>query len=257
MARVQLMSAMAYDIDQQSSTGVADPVIRVLGELPGASEPFGIHRVYKGSQGTYEEVLALVDPDGVVIWESPPRFVELRGAMFEDLFRRRVDERVPITSTGEHTLVFYLDGQIAGRVPVFIDAPESVTSAGVLLEAAETALKKGSICWIRIPQPDGTVLSPPAWYVQQGKKLFVVKGETEQALPNLEHNDVVTVVVRSKEIKAVIGELTCDVRVVTDEAEFDRIAALGLGTRLNLPDGDAALDRWRANCKVVELTPRD
>ncbi|MFA9444371.1 hypothetical protein [Egicoccus sp. AB-alg6-2] len=256
MARVQLMSAMAYDIEKHESTGLADPVIRVLGELPGTSQPFGIHRVYKGSQGTYEEVLVLVDPDGTVIWESHPRYVELRGAMFEDLFRRQVDERIPITSNGEHTLVFYLDGQIAGRVPVFIDAPESVTSAGVLLEAAETALKKGSICWIRIPQPDGTTLSRPAWYVQQGSKLFVVKGETEQALPHLEDNDVVTVVVKSKDIKAAIGELTCDVRVVTDADEFDKIAALGLGTRLNLPDGEAALERWRAQCTVVELSPR-
>lgn len=256
MARVQLMSAMAFDIEQHESTGVADPVIRVLGELPGSSEPFGINRVYKGSQGTYEEVLVLADPDGTVIWESAPRYVELRGAMFEDLFRRRVEERVPITSTREHTLVFYLDGQIAGRVPVFIDAPESATSSGVLLEAAETALKKGSICWVRIPQPDGAVISRPAWYIQQGKKLFMVKGETEQALPNLERNDVVTVVVRSKDVRSLIGELTCDVRVVDDPDEFDKIAALGLGTRLNLPDGDGALARWRENCKVVELTPR-
>ncbi|GGI08831.1 hypothetical protein [Egicoccus halophilus] len=256
MARVQLMSAMAFDIDKHESTGVADPVIRVLGELPGTAQPFGIHRVYKGSQGTYEEVLVLVDPDGTVIWESAPRYVELRGAMFEDLFRRRVEERIPITSGAEHVLVFYLDGEIAGRIPVFIDAPESVTSAGVLLEAAETALKKGSICWIRIPQPDGSTLSRPAWYVQQGAKLFVVKGETEQRLPNLEHNDVVSVVVKSKEIKATIGELTCDVRVIGDEEEFERIAALGLGTRLNLPDGNAALERWKQHCTVVELTPR-
>jgi hypothetical protein len=192
----------------------------------------------------------------VVIWESDPRLIELRGAMFEDLFRRQVEVRVPITSGREHTLAFYLDGQLAGRVPVFIAAPESVQTAGVLLDAAETALKKGSICWIRIPQPDGSTVSRPAWYVQQGPKLFVVKGETEQELPNLERNDVVDVVVKSKDIKAVIGELTCDVRVVEDEAEFDKIAALGLGTRLNLPDGDAALDRWKRHCTVVELTPR-
>jgi len=176
--------------------------------------------------------------------------------MFEDLFRRRVDERVPITSAREHKLVFYLDGQIAGQVPVFIDAPESVSTAGVLLEAAETALKKGSICWIRIPQPDGTTASRPAWYVQQGPKLFVFKGETEQELPHLEDNDVVDVVIKSKEIKAAIGELTCDVRVVTDEDEFTKMAALGLGTRLNLPDGDAALERWKQRCVLVELTPR-
>jgi hypothetical protein len=256
MARVKLMSAMAYDLESFEETAVADPVIRVLGELPGGSRPFGINRVYKGAQGTYEEVLVLVDPDQRVIWESQPRYLELRGEMFEDLFRRRVDDRIEITSTGEHSLVFYLDGGIAGRIPVFIDAPESVSGAGVLLEAAETALKKGSICWIAIPQPDGTEVSRPAWYVQQGPKLFVVKGETEQELPNLEHNDVVDVTVKSKDIKASIGVLTCDVRVVTEPEEFERIAALGLGTRLNLPDGDAALDRWKQHCTVVELTPR-
>jgi hypothetical protein len=256
MARVKLMSAMAYDLESFEETAVADPVIRVHGELPAGSRPFGINRVYKGAQGTYEEVLALVDADDRVIWESPPRYLELRGAMFEDLFRRRVDERVEITSTGEHSLVFYLDGGIAGRIPVFIDAPESVQGAGVLLEAAETALKKGSICWISIPQPDGTEVSRPAWYVQQGPKLFVVKGETEQELPNLEHNDVVDVTVKSKDVKATIGVLTCDVRVVTDAEEFERIAGLGLGTRLNLPDGDGALERWKQHCTVVELTPR-
>jgi hypothetical protein len=256
MARVKLMSAMAYDLGSYEETAVADPVIRVLGELPAGSRPFGINRVYKGAQGTYEEVLALVDPDDRVIWESQPRYLELRGAMFEDLFRRRVDERLEITSTGEHSLVFYLDGGLVGRVPVFIDAPESVAGAGVLLEATATALKKGSICWISIPQPDGTEVSRPAWYVQQGPKLFVVKGETEQELPNLEHNDVVDVTVKSKDIQATIGVLTCDVRVVTEAEEFERIAALGLGTRLNLPDGDAALDRWKQHCTVVELSPR-
>jgi hypothetical protein len=256
MARVKLMSAMAYDLGAFEETAIADPVIRVLGELPGGSRPFGINRVYKGAQGTYEEVLALVDPDGQVIWESAPRYLELRGEMFEDLFRRQVPERIEITSAREHTLVFYLDGGIVGRVPVFIDAPESVSGAGVLLEAAETALKKGSICWIAIPQPDGTEVSRPAWYVQQGPKLFVVKGETEQELPNLEHNDVVDVTVKSKDIKATIGVLTCDVRVVTEQQEFEKIAALGLGTRLNLPDGDRALDRWKQHCTVVELSPR-
>jgi hypothetical protein len=256
MARVKLMSAMAYDLASYEETAIADPVIRVLGELPGGSRRFAINRVYKGAQGTYEEVLVLVDPDGQVIWESAPRYLELRGEMFEDLFRRTVDERIEISSTAEHRLVFYLDGGIVGQVPVFVDAPESVSGAGVLLEAAETALKKGSICWITIPQPDGTEIARPAWYVQQGQKLFVVKGETEQELPNLEHNDVVDVTVKSKDIKAAIGVLTCDVRVVTEQDEFERIAALGLGTRLNLRDGDAALERWKQHCTVVELSPR-
>src|SRR5699024_5757004 len=98
MSRVQLMSAMAYDLASYEETAVADPVIRVRGELPAGSDPFGINRVYKGPQGIYEEVLAIADPDGRILWESPPRLIELRGMMFEDLFRREVRERLEITS---------------------------------------------------------------------------------------------------------------------------------------------------------------
>ena len=256
MARVKLMSAMAFDLATFESEGVADPAIKVLGELPSASEPFAIHRVYKGAQGVYEEVVVVADPEGIVIWESGPRFMHLRGEMFEDLFRTQVTERLDITSTEEHSLGFYLDGHLVAKVPVFVSAPESVQAAGVFLEAAETALKKGSICWLTIPQQDGSRLSRPAWYVQQGPKLFVLTGETEQELPNLEHCDVVTVTVKSKDIKATIGEMDADVRVVTDEDEYERIAALGLGTRLNLPDGDGALQRWKQHCTLVELSPR-
>jgi len=256
MSRVTVMSAIAYDLATYEETGVPDPQIKVLGELPGTSQPFGISRVYKGSQGMYEEVLVLADPDGVVIWESEPRVVHLRGEMYEDLFRRVVDDRLEVASAGEHTLAMYLNGQVAGRIPVFIDAPDSVQGAGVFLDAAEVALKKGSICWLTIPQKGGAPLTRPAWYVQQGTSLFVLKGEAEQELPGLESARVVTLTVKSKEVKAALGSVEADVRVVTDEEEFERIAGMGLGTRLNLTDGDAALQRWKDTCTLVELTPR-
>ncbi|MFO7778682.1 MAG: hypothetical protein R6V28_10035 [Nitriliruptoraceae bacterium] len=257
MSRVTLLSGMAYDLDTYASTGVADPVIRVLGELPAGSQPFALHRVYKGPQGRYEEVVAIADPEGQVIWESAPRLRELRGQMFEDLFRQEVHERVEISSNREHTLAFYLDGQLVARVPVFIDAPESVQAAGVLMEAAETALKKGAICWLTIPQRGGPALQRPAWYVQQGQKLFVLKGPQEQELPGLEHATEVTLTIKSKDVKATIGAMPAAVRVVTDDEEFERIAAMGMGTRLNLQDGEAALQRWKDTCTLVELTPRD
>lgn len=256
MSRVTVLSALAFDIDTYETTGVADPIIRVDGSLPGRSRPFGINRVYKGSQGMYEEVLVIADADGTVIWESTPRVIELRGMMFEDLFRRTVTDRIDIADNREHTLVLYLDGRIAGRVPVFIDAPQDVRSAGVLADAAETALKKGSIMWLTIPQRDGANVSRPAWYVQQGQKLFVLKGGDEQELPGLEDASTVTVTVKSKDVKAAIGDLVADVRVVTDEGEFERVAGLGLGKRLNLTDGDSALQRWKDTCTLVELTPR-
>jgi hypothetical protein len=176
--------------------------------------------------------------------------------MFEDLFRQEVHERVEISSIREHTLAFYLDGQLAARVPVFIDAPESVQAAGVLLEASEAALKKGAICWLTIPQRAGPALQRPAWYVQQGQKLFVLKGPGEQQLPGLEHAAEVTLTVKSKDVKATIGAMPATVRVVTDDAEFERIATMGMGTRLNLQDGEAALQRWKDTCTLVELTPR-
>jgi hypothetical protein len=256
MSRVKLMSALAFDLATHEQTGTADPVLKVFGELPASAQPFGVHRVYKGPQGVYEEVLALADPDGTVIWESQPRVLELRGMMFEDLFRREVRDDLVIDSLREHTLLFYLEAQLVGRVPVFIDAPESVQAAGVLLEAAEVALKKGSICWLTIPQADGGELVRPAWYVQQGKQLFVLKADGEQQLPGLESASTVTITVKSKDVKAAIGTLTADVRVVTDEAEFERIAVLGMGTRLNLPDGEGALQRWKDTATIVELSPR-
>lgn len=257
MARVKLMSAMAFDVETYESTGAADPVLVVRGELPGISRPFNIHRVYKGAQGVYEEAVVLADPEGFVLWESAPRNIELRGEMFEDLFRRTVDERLEITSTKEHSLGFYLNGALVGRVPVFIEAPDSARHAGVLLEASEAALKKGSIVWLTIPQQDGSAVTRPAWYVQQGPKLFVLKGGDEQQLPNLEHCDAVRMTVRSKEVRAAIGEMDADVRVVDDAEEFERIAGLGLGERLNLKDGPNALARWTETCTMVELTPRE
>jgi hypothetical protein len=96
----------------------------------------------------------------------------------------------------------------------------------------------------------------PAWYVQQGQKLFVVKGEGEQELPGPRVGATVTLTVKSKDVKAAIGSLPCAVRVVTDEAEFERIAGLGMGTRLNLRDGEAALQRWKDTATIVELTPQ-
>jgi hypothetical protein len=255
VARVQVMSASAYDLAEYEETGVLDPVIRVRGELPAGTQPFGVNRVYKGAQGMYEEVLVLADPDGIVLWESQPRRIELRGQMFEDLFRRQVRERIEVASTREHALGFLIDGEVVGRIPVFIDAPDSATAAGVVLDAAEVALKKGSIVWLSIPQRDGSTVQRPAWYVQQGQKLFVVKGGAEQELPGLEDAREVTLHVKSKDVKAAIGEYRAAVRVVTDAEEFERIAGLGMGTRLNLKDGEGALQRWKDTCTVVELTP--
>lgn len=254
---LQLLSAMAFDKHTFETEYFADPVIRVFGELPAPSQPFQLDRVYRGPQGTVEEVILLLDPDNRVIWQRPGRYLELRGMMHEDLFRMAVTDDIVISDPGEHTMVFLVDRDEVGRIPVFVDAPESLRVAGVVGDAAETALKKGSIMWLTIPQPNGSAVTRPAWYVQQGKKLFVLKGPGEQELPNLEAVDEVTITVKSKEVKATIAEATATVEVVpSDSDQFARIAELGMGNRLNLPDGEAAAERWRQTCAMVELTPQ-
>lgn len=255
---VELLSAMAYDLETFEEKGFPDPVLKVPGELPARARPFGVNRVYQGAQGVYEESLLVLDPEDVVLWQSPWRYIELRGQMHEDLYRTQVGSEVEISSAREHQLVFLLDGGEVGRIPLFVDASQSARAMGVVGDAAQTALKKGSICWVSIPQPDGSTATRPAWYVLQGRSLFMVKGPKEQELPHLERASQVEVTVRSKENRSAIGVLKADVRVVdNDSDEFDSIATQGMGTRLNLKDGQDALQRWKDTCTMVELSLQD
>lgn len=258
MASATLLTAIAFDKATFEKDGLADPIIRTLGELPASSQPFELNRVYKAPQGVVEESVLLLAPDGrTVLWQRKHKKIELRGEMFEDLFRSSITEKIELTEHGEHTLVFLVDGQEAGRIPVWVEAEGSVIQSGALPDVIQAGLSKSSIIWLSIPQLDGSMQHRPAWYVHQGTKVFVLKGGTEQSLPNLENADVVDVSVKGKDVKAVIGTVKADARVVpNDTDEFESVAKLGLGTRLNLPDGEGALARWRNECTLVELSLR-
>lgn len=252
---VELLSAMAYDAETFDEQGYPDPVLKVGGELPGSSRPFHINRVYQGAQGRYEESVLILDADDVVVWQRPWRFIELRGQMFEDLFRDTIRTPIEIASADEHQLVFLMDGDEVGRIPLFINAEQSAKALGVVGDAAQTSLKKGSIAWVTIPQPRGGSVTRPVWYVQQGRDLYLIKGGGEMELPNIEHTARVDVHIKSKDVKAGIGIIPADVRVVaSDTDEWDKVAALGLGKRLNLQDGPDALERWRTTATMVALT---
>lgn len=256
MANAKLLTAIAFDVETFVKDGLADPIIRILGDLPATAQPFQLNRVYKGPQGVVEESVLLLEPDGkTVLWQRKHRKIGLRGEMFEDLFRSEIRDHIEIQHAGEHTLVFLIDGSEAGRIPVFIEAAGSVVSMGALGDAVDKGLSKSSIMWLTIGQPDGSTLDRPAWYVHKPGKLFVIKGGSEQELPNLEHVAEVAVTVKGKDIKSAIGVVKASTRIVgNDTDEFDAIAALGMGTRLNLPDGEGALERWRRECTLVELT---
>ncbi len=259
MLRVQVLQAVVFDhASWDRETGTIDPAIVVRGELPSHAQPFGVDRVYRGPQGYYDESFALVGPSGEVVYEHPYARVHLRGEMFEDRFRDVVDAEIELNSPEEHALVFLMNDIEVGRIPVFIDAPESVTAAGVLDDVVASTLKKSDIIWLTIPQPGGADVTRPAWFVYQDDKVFVLTGPDEQDLTNIDQADEVTLTVRSKDDRSQIGELPARVRVVdNDSDEFERVAQSGVGNRLNLNDLPDAFERWRETCTLVELTPQE
>ena len=253
-----LLSAMVYDHsswDQQ--TGTVNPALVVRGELPGSPQPFGVDRIYRGPSGIYDESFALLDPDGELVYQHPYARIPLRGEMFEDHFRDEVRESITIASAGEHTMVFVIGAAEVGRIPVFVDAPDSAVEAGALGDALAESLKKTSIIWLTIPQNDGAPIIKPAWFVYDGGKVFVLTGPGEQDLTGIAEADTVTLTARSKEERSEIASVPAIVNVVPNTSDlFGRVAQMGLGTRLNLPDGEAAFDRWRQTCTLVELSPQ-
>lgn len=257
MLNVELLSAIVFDAESwDQETGAINPAIVVRGELPSESRPFVVDRIYRGPQGYYDESWAVVDGEGRLVYQHPYGRIHLRGEMFEDRFRDTVKAPITVETAEEHQLVFVVSRTEIGRIPCFIDAPESATAAGVLGDALEATLKKSAIVWLTIPQPRGDDVTKPAWFVFQGGKVFVLTGPDEQELTNLPNADQVTLTARSKEDRSRIASVPASVRVVDPESdEWDRIAQLGLGTRLNLPDGEDAYDRWRSTCTMVELSP--
>lgn len=257
MARVKLLGAVAFDRATLNEQGITDPAIVVLGELPGAARPFSVRRLYQGPQGSYEESFVLLDPDDVVVFEREYRYIELRGEMFDDHFEDSIRADVYIDKPGEHKLVFLIDGAEVGRIPVFIEAPESLAASGAMEAALSASLQKSSVVWLDIPQPDGSDVRRPAWYVFDQGKVHVITGPGEQDLTGIAAVDEIRLTVKSKDLLATVGQVPATVEVIDNGSdEFSRIGELGLGVRLNSPDGPAALDRWRETCTMVALTPR-
>ncbi len=256
--RVRVLSALVFDRESwDEETGSVNPAIVVRGELPAHARPFVVDRVYRGPQGSYDESFAIVAPDGTVVYQHPYARVPLRGEMYEDRFRDEVKDQVLLTNTDEHALVLLFSEREVGRVPVFIDAPESVTAAGAVSDVVESTLKKSAILWVRIPQPRGGEVTRPAWFVYQGGKVYLLTGPQEQELTNIDRADRVHLIVRSKDVRSQVGDIPAEVRVVeNDSEEFDRVAQAGVGTRLNLEDLEGAFERWKATCTMVELTPQ-
>jgi hypothetical protein len=259
-ASASLHYALAVDREifdaSRVDPALLDPIVRIEGGVPGVARPFVVLRDYQGPQGAYIEQFVLRDAQGGEVMRSDVRRIELNGQMFTDRFTTTLSN-VPISDADEHELTFYVNDHPAGTIPVFLEAGLGGDAWVAAKETFARALKKGTILWLTVPQPDGREHSQAVWFVFTDDKLYVVNGPGEQQVPNLDAADRVWVTVRSKDDRSQVSRLPATVRALApDDPQFEKAGRAGLGRRLNLSDGDAALERWRQTCVMYELAPR-
>lgn len=114
------------------------------------------------------------------------------------------------------------------------------------------AAKKSDLLWVG-PRDE---VPRPLWHIWYGDAVLVVTGGLEQPDPGLEHGSTVTLLLRSKDKGTRLLTVPAAVqRVTADSAEWEELAAALHAKRLNSPDGDAAIDRWRRESAVWRLVP--
>jgi hypothetical protein len=268
MARADLHNALVLDREIYDASKVdaslLDPVVRVEGGLPGMARPIAVVRDYQGPQGAQVEYFVLSDSRGREVLRSNTRRIELRGEMFEDRFVDILDH-VRIERGDEHQMTFFVNDAEVATIPVFVESGLGGDPAVAAKETFAKALGKGAVIWISVPldkpvrygrRQFRTEHTQAVWYVWSDGKVYVLDGPTEQQVPGLAQAAQVRLTARSKDLRSRVSDVPATVALIPNDSErFDVIGRMALGRRLNLPDGDGALERWRANCALVELTP--
>jgi hypothetical protein len=222
----------------------------------GRVAPFVVQRSYTGAGGWYREAMALLAPNGDVVWRSGEQAITLRGSSKIDTFTDEV-HGVVVDSDEDHELALLVGGDEVGRVPLAVldeDPPYTTGSDAAVLDEA---LKKSTVVWIEVPGDGGTGgRAVPAWYGTLDGRVYVLDGGSEQRIPGLAEADRVVLVARSKELQSLVAEVEASARVVpASDPLFGRVVPVLLPRRLNLRDGEQAAERWRKECTLVELTP--
>ena len=222
----------------------------------GRVAPFLVRRSYTGAGGWYREEMALLAPNGDVVWRSREQAITLRGSNKIDTFSDEV-HGVVVDSADDHELALLVGGDEVGRVPLAVldeDPPYATASDAAVLDEA---LKKSTVVWVEVPGEGGTGgRAVPVWYGTLDGRVYVLTGGSEQHVPGLAEADRAVLVARSKEQQSLVAEVEASARVVpANDPLFARVVPVLLPRRLNLRDGEQAAERWRKECTLVELTP--
>jgi hypothetical protein len=222
----------------------------------GRLAPFVVRRSYTGAGGWYREAMAVLAPNGDVVWRSPEQALTLAGSSKIDTFTDEV-HGVVVDSDDDHELVLLVGGDEVGRVPLAVLDEDPPWSTGPDTAVLDEALKKSTVVWVEVPGEGGTGgRTVPVWYGTLDGRVYVLVGGSEQHVPGLAEATEVVLIARSKEQQSLVAEVEASARVVPpNDPLFARVAPVLLPRRLNLRDGEQAVDRWRKECTLVELTP--
>jgi hypothetical protein len=111
--------------------------------------------------------------------------------------------------------------------------------------------KKSGLVWVSYAGRSHAV-----WHEWVGDAVAVVSGGTEQALPDIAAQPVVTLLLRSKSTRARVAEAEARVEVVAPGSEhWDTVTSALKSGRLNLTDSGDAIERWGRESVVVRLVP--
>jgi hypothetical protein len=240
-----------------------------LGARGNIAYPFLVVRTISGPGGVYIDALDIIDADGKTLgsWErqfeldgeSKPRTIEteIRDARFPD--------------PGTYHIQYSIFDDVIASFPFKVVQQESPTE-GIVPGPLDAALSKSTIAWLSFQEPReidperpaAPVKVPryeagkewPIWYGYEEGRVYVLVGPGEQQVPGLLETSSVRLIARSKDKRSEVADVECTVEVMPKDARWDEIARDALvGRRLNLKDGDAAVNRWKKECEVVVLTP--
>ena len=130
----------------------------------------------------------------------------------------------------------------------------------------DEAAKKSGLVWIRavgLPRSAGEHRAQPVWHLWQDGAIHVLTGGLEQpapggldALPIDEGSAKAHVTIRGKDKNGRLVTFEAEVtRIPADSDEWQALVPGLMAKRLNLPDGEAAPQRWARECVLWRLRP--
>ena len=240
-----------------------------LGARGDVAYPFLVIRRLSGPGGVYIDALEVIDADGKTLgtWE---RQFELDGESKPRVVDNELrDVRFP--AAGTYHLQYSVFDKVVATFPFQVLQQDS-PAAGIVPGPLDAALSKSTIAWLsfappleRDPERPAAPVEVPRyeahkewsiWYGYEEGRVYVLVGPNEQEIPGLAEASSVRLIARSKDKRSEVADVECSVEKLPKDARWDVVARdLLVGRRLNLKDGDAAVNRWKKECEIVVLTP--